>query len=347
MEMNNNFYRMTQIANKVSSDIIQAHMMQKSYTLEKFPNAKVSIVDKDKNVLQGVPLKVDFSKDFYMANNSFTLVSDRAAGHLSVAHVVVQSNQCNKNVAALKNRVAYTVIFTALFIIIIAVFLSYIFLKPIKEKMEEIEQFVKDTTHELNTPITALMMSTSRLKDKKSYDEKISKNISISTKQLYEIYSSLSFLSFDNKKEQTQLLRFGTIIETSVAYFSELLERKKIEISVDLEPCEIQMTPTKAKMLINNLLSNSIKYSKPNTKIRLLLKNRSFSIQDEGIGIAEDKLDAIFTRFVRANSYAGGFGVGLSIVESIVSEYNFTIDIDSKENVGTTVKIDCNTQENI
>lgn len=345
MEMNNNFYRMTQIADKVSSDIIQAHMMNKSYTLEKFPHAKVSIVNKDKKILQGAQLhNIDFTKDFYMEENSFTLVSNRAAGHLNVAYVVVQSNQCNKNVTALKNRVAYTVIFTALFIIIIAVFLSYMFLKPIKDKMEEIEQFVKDTTHELNTPITALMMSTSRLKNKKVYDKKISQNISISTKQLYEIYSSLSFLSFDNKKEQAETLRFDTIVETSVAYFSELLERKQIEISVSLEPCEIKMAPTKAKMLINNLLSNSIKYSKPHTKITLLLQDNCFTIQDEGIGIAKDKLDEIFTRFVRANSYAGGFGVGLNIVESIIREYNFTIEIDSEENVGTKVKIDCNSK---
>ncbi|MDF1878070.1 HAMP domain-containing histidine kinase [Sulfurimonas sp. SAG-AH-194-C20] len=345
MEMNNNFYRMTQIADKVSSHIIQAHMMNKSYTLESFPHAKVAMLSKDKKVLQGnFSNKIDYTKDFYMANDSFTLVSDRANGHLNVSYVVVQSNQCNKNVTALKNRVAYTVIFTALFIIVIAVFLSYIFLKPIKEKMEEIEQFVKDTTHELNTPITALMMSTSRLKSKKTYDEKINQNISISTKQLYEIYSSLSFLSFDKQKEQAELLRFDTIVETSVEYFSELLERKKIKILVNLEPCEIKMAPTKAKMLINNLLSNSIKYSKPNTKITLTLKDGSLIVEDEGIGIAEDKLDDIFIRFMRANSYAGGFGVGLNIVDSIITEYNFTIDINSTENVGTTITIDCNKQ---
>jgi len=219
------------------------------------------------------------------------------------------------------------------------VFLSYMFLKPIKEKMEEIEQFVKDTTHELNTPITALMMSTSRLKSKKVYDERINKNISISTKQLYEIYSSLSFLSFDNKKEQAELLYFDTIVDTSVAYFSELLERKKIEMVVNLEPCPLMISPTKAKMLINNLLSNSIKYSKPNSKITLTLSENSFSIKDEGIGIAQDKLDEIFTRFIRANSYAGGFGVGLNIVESIVHEYKYKINIDSKVDVGTTVTL--------
>ena len=340
MEMNNNFYRMTQIADKVSSNIIQAHMMNKSYTLESFPHAKVAILDDKKHIMQGDYTKqIDFSKDFYMFDESFTLVSTRANGHLNVAYVIVQSNQCNKNVMALKNRVAYTVIFTALFIIVIAVFLSYMFLKPIKEKMEEIEQFVKDTTHELNTPITALMMSTSRLKSKKEYDEKITQNISISTKQLYEIYSSLSFLSFDNQKEQAELLHFDRTVATSVAYFSELLERKKINIEVNLEPCELDIAPTKAKMLINNLLSNSIKYSKPNTKITLTLTQKHFSIKDEGIGIAKDKLDEIFIRFVRANSYAGGFGVGLHIVQNIVSEYNYTIDIDSQEDVGTIVTL--------
>ena len=92
-------------------------------------------------------------------------------------------------------------------------------------------------------------------------------------------------------------------------------------------------------MLINNLLSNSIKYSKPNTQITLTLSEDTFSIKDEGIGIAQDKLDEIFTRFVRANSYAGGFGVGLNIVESIVNEYHYKIDIDSKEDVGTTITL--------
>jgi len=340
MERNNNYYRMTQIADKVNSDIIQAHMMDKQYALESFPHAKVAMLDDKKHIMQGnFKHKIDFSRDFYMANDSFTLLSDRANGHLNVAYVVVQSNQYNKNITALKNRVAYTVIFTAIFIIIISVFLSYMFLKPIKEKMEEIEQFVKDTTHELNTPITALMMSTSRLKSKKVYDERINKNISISTKQLYEIYSSLSFLSFDNKKEQAELLYFNTIVDTSVAYFSELLERKKIEMVVNLEPCPLMISPTKAKMLINNLLSNSIKYSKPNSKITLTLSENSFSIKDEGIGIAQDKLDEIFTRFIRANSYAGGFGVGLNIVESIVHEYKYKINIDSKVDVGTTVTL--------
>ena len=340
MEMNNNYYRMTQVADKVSSKVIQAAMMHKTYSLEKFPHAQVALLDKEKKLLDGgVSNSIDFAKDFYMDHGAFTLVSKHAAGHLGVAYVVVQSSECNKNVAALKNRVAYTVILTAFFIIIISVFLSYIFLKPIRDKMQEIENFVKDTTHELNTPITALMMSTSRLKAKKLYDEKISNNISISTKQLYDIYASLSFLSFDNSKEAKVELSVDAMIRESIDYFRELLEKKRIKIITHLEPCQLNIAPTKAKMLINNLISNSIKYSTPNTTITITTTAKSFSIQDEGIGIEKEKLKTIFKRFVRANSYAGGFGVGLNIVEAIVNEYDFTITIDSTQNVGTTVCI--------
>jgi two-component system OmpR family sensor kinase len=62
-------------------------------------------------------------------------------------------------------------------------------------------------------------------------------------------------------------------------------------------------------------------------------------IEDEGIGIAKEKLNKIFKRFVRANSYAGGFGVGLNIVESIIKEYGFKIKINSQEQIGTKITI--------
>ncbi|WP_455756922.1 sensor histidine kinase [Sulfurimonas sp.] len=339
-EMSSNFYKMNNVSDKVSSDIIYAHMMEKDFTLKLFPHAKVSLFDKNKKQIDGSFIqKIDFSKEYYMDGETFTLISQRATGHLGVQYVVVQSNECVGNVMKLKNKIIFTAIMVAIIIIIIAVLLSYMFLKPIKDKMQEIEEFVKDTTHELNTPLSALMMSTSRIKTKQVYDEKIIQNISISTKQLYDIYSSLTFLSFDTSKEKTEELAFDGVIENSIEYFNELLERKNISIEFDKNPCILNIAPTKAKMLINNLLSNAIKYSAPNKKIFIQTKENSFSIKDEGIGIEKDKLQTIFKRFSRANSYAGGFGVGLSIVDNIAKEYNYKIDIDSEVNKGTTVTL--------
>lgn len=340
MEKNANFYKMNHIADIVSAQVIQAHMKHTKFKLDEFRREAIALFDADKHFLYGRTVQdVDFSKDFYMKDDVFTLVTQRTAGHLNVQYIVVQSSECIKNVQVIKNKIAYAVIITAFLIILIAVFLSYIFLKPLKDKMQEIEDFVKDTTHELNTPITAIMMSASRLKAKKGYDENIVKNISISTKQLYDIYASLSFLSFDNNSEEAVELMFDEIVKEDIAYFSELLDKKKIQIQTELKACPVTIAPTKAKMLINNLLSNAIKYSNPRTTIKITTTKNSLIIEDQGIGINQEKLSKIFNRFVRANSYAGGFGVGLNIVESIVKEYNFQIDIQSKENVGTKITI--------
>ncbi len=340
MEKNANFYKMNHIADLVSAQVIHSQMQHTAFHLPSFQKAAVSLYDKDHHLLYGSPVQdVDFSNDFYMKEGIFTLVSQRTAGHMNVQYVVVQSDECVQNIQKIQNKIAYVVIITALLILFIAIFLSYIFLKPIKEKMQEIESFVKDTTHELNTPITALMLSTSRIKSKKEYDEKIVKNISISTKQLYDIYASLSFLSFDTKSEAPKKLLFERVIKEDISYFQELTEKKNIHIQTHLQKCEITIAPTKAKMLINNLLSNAIKYSKPNTTITISSDAKSFTIQDEGIGIEKEKLSLIFQRFVRANAYAGGFGVGLHIVDSIVKEYNYKLSIQSQKNKGTTITI--------
>ncbi len=340
MEMQNNYYKMNNIVNIVSAQIIKSHMMDRKFILDEFKNATVALYDNNHKIKHGSTMQdVNFSENYYKNDKIFTLISQATIGHLNIEHVVVQSSECTTTVEKLKNSIIVTSIFIAIIIIIIAVILSYIFLRPIKNKMQEIEEFVKDATHELNTPITALMMSASRAKSKKIYDEKIIQNISISTKQLYDIYSSLSFLSFDTKSEAKEKLDFSDVVKDSIEYFNELLEKKKIEVAFRKEQCNLNIAPTKAKMLINNLLSNAIKYSFPNTKVIIKVSPNSFSIKDEGIGIAKDKLANIFVRFSRANSYAGGFGVGLNIVDTIIKEYKFKIDIKSKEKEGTEVII--------
>lgn len=339
-EMSSNYYKMSNISNKISSDVIEAQMMNKEFKLEVFTNSNIALFDKNKNLQYGSNLqKIDFEQEYYMKGETFTHISRNTAGHLGIEYVVVQSNECVNNIMKLKNTIFFAVIIVACIIIIIAVFLSNMFLKPIRDKMQEIENFVKDTTHELNTPITALMMSTSRARTKKVYDEKIIKNISISTKQLYDIYSSLSFLSFDTSSEKAIDLRFDDVVVTSLEYFNELIEKKSIKVLLSCDPCTLTIAPTKAKMLVNNLLSNAIKYSHPSSTIEIEVADKLFSIKDYGIGIEKKKLATIFERFTRANSYAGGFGVGLNIVDNIVKEYNYKIKIDSIQNEGTTISL--------
>ncbi|MCW8838674.1 MAG: HAMP domain-containing histidine kinase [Thiovulaceae bacterium] len=339
MQKANDYYKLKNISDEVSAEVIMAQMMGTKLSLKKYPNTTVGLFNKNKDLKYGsVMQKVDFTKDKNMIGDVFTVISHGTANHLNISDVVVQSTECAKSIKEIQEKIFLITTIIAMFVIIIAVVLGKIFLKPIKDKIQELEDFVKDTTHELNTPITALMMSTSRLKDVKECNKKTIQNISISTKQLYDIYSSLSYINFDIK-EKDEFIKFDNIIKESVEYFNELLNKKNISLTLTTKPCTITIAPTKAKMLINNLLSNSIKYSHPNSNITISLDEQKLIVEDEGIGIEKDKLKNIFKRFTRANSYAGGFGVGLSIIDTIIKEYNYKIQIDSNVNVGTKTTI--------
>lgn len=340
-EMNANFHKMNNISNKVLSDVIFAEMMETEFVLPSFTGTSIALLDANRTLRYGkLAHEVDFTQSYYKKGMTFSFISQNLNKHLGLKYIVIQSNECAMNAQKIRENILYTALCVALIIIFISVILSYIFLKPIKDKMHEVEEFIKDTTHELNTPISALMMSTSRVKEKQTYDAKVITNISISTKQLYDIYASLTYLSFDNSKEKALDLDFADVVHTSLQYFNELLHKKNLSLICDIQACPLHIAPIKAKMLINNLLSNAIKYSPPNKKIYIQVSSSHFSIKDEGIGIKKEKLGTIFKRFSRASSYAGGFGVGLSIINGIAKEYKYTIDVRSQERKGTEVIIE-------
>jgi len=213
--------------------------------------------------------------------------------------------------------------------------LSKIFIRPIHQKVAQIEQFVQDISHELNTPITALQMSSKRAMQKGVYDAKILTNIAISTKQLYSIYQSLAFLNFSTPKQTPQTLDLQPILEESIAFYTELSHAKSITFKTQTEHANLLITEDRVKLLFSNLISNAIKYSMPNTTITLTLKEGFFSIEDEGVGIAEEKLEEVFKPYERSSNIAGGFGIGLSIVKQICDEFKIGVQVTSEIDKGS------------
>lgn len=333
------YYKMRHLADTVNSDVITAHMQERPFHLSNIPpHYHVALFSAAKKLLYGTPLHlhVDFNRTFYFDSNNSVLVSTGANEHLGVHYVIVQTQEFKEILHQLQRDILWMSLIIFSVIVLLAIILSKIFMRPIHKKMQEIETFVKNTAHELNTPISALMMSTSRAQQKKVYDEKIIRNISISTKQLHDMYRSLTYLSFEQHGEADESIDFFDIVTQSITHFNELLESKHITATFDGEACVVLIAPSKATMLINNLLGNAIKYSPPHTTIVMTLHHNCFRITDSGIGISPEKLTSIFLRFRRANAYAGGFGVGLSIVKSICEHYNIHVNVTSKEDAGTT-----------
>ena len=334
MYKSNHQYKLQHISDAVSQKIIYSHMQGKVLNLPVLEEGiSIALVDvNDKLIYGNIIGDITLShKEYFEQDPYASFVSDAPQQHLNIRYVIVQSMSLHKEIKALKQQVSGVVLLVVLIVIGLAWVLSRLFMRPLHQKIEQIEGFVHDTAHELNTPITALSMSVSRALKSKTYDEKILKNISISTKQLFDIYSALSYLSFEVQDKSAESIDIEPILLKSVAYYKELSDTKKIALHLEAESFMFEIDEPKLSMLFGNLISNAIKYSLPESTIEISLKEGLFSIEDHGIGIEEDKLSQIFEPYNRQTKYAGGFGVGLSIVQKVCQEYGISIDVSSEK----------------
>ncbi|MFA6192932.1 MAG: HAMP domain-containing sensor histidine kinase [Sulfurimonas sp.] len=325
---NTTYYKLQHLADSVSSLIIHAQMSGTPLTLPK--------AEKDYDyILVPTTEKRVFESSYFEKDGNKILVSSAPQEHLAIQYVVVRTSEYNKKLEKLQKEILITMTIVFLVIAVISWLLSKLFMQPIHEKMNQIEQFIQDISHELNTPITALQMSSKRAMQKGVYDEKILKNISISTKQLYSIYQSLAYLNFRMPEQEVELIELKPLLNRTIEYYSELSEAKNITIDANINASALKIIDTRAELLFSNLLSNAIKYSMPNTTITVTLTKSFFSIEDEGVGIETEKLQEIFKLYKRSSNLAGGFGIGLSIVKQICDEFGIKVEVTSELGKGS------------
>lgn len=329
---------MQNIISKASNEVIVSHMMQQKFDKEKYLNSneyKISFYDENKNFLFGsLKENIDFSSKFIFNDNYLLLVDNSTVGHLGVEYIVLKDSSLMKKIEELKFSIITIFLFSYLFISIVGIYLAKLFLKPIKEERIKLNNFIKDTTHELNTPISAIIMSTQNEK----LSAKQIERIRLSANRISEIYKDLTFIFLENKQKSTLLeeLDLSIIIKEQIDSFEPLYLKKKLEVVYELEPTIFKINKDDFIRLFNNLFSNAIKYNKMNGKIEIVLKNRVLIVKDSGIGINKEKLKDIYKRYYRATNQSGGFGLGLNIVNMICKTYDVKIEVDSLENKGTT-----------
>jgi len=226
---------------------------------------------------------------------------------------------------------------------IFGLFFVNLFLRPMKNSIMLLDDFIKDTTHELNTPISAILANVEMM-DLEVMSEKNRKKlarINIAAKTVSHLYQDLTYLTLDhNRKSKDEWIDLKKLIEDRVEYFAILAGSKKVTFELNLNYSTIFIDGIKIARVIDNLISNAIKYNKRGGKIEITLRKDYFRIKDSGIGIESEKVNDIFERYTRFNSSEGGFGIGLNIVKSIIEEYALKISVSSILQEGTTIRVD-------
>ena len=328
-------------ASRLSSKIIHAHMTKSKFSLDwvvKHFSDKIGFYD-DKNeaITSNIDEVIDFSKQLYQKGNKLILVDKSSFGHLGVTSIVIEKNGVATFVKNLQFKILLALFFIYVFLAIIGYFLAKLFIKPIQQKRIQLDNFIKDSTHELNTPITALMLSVNAPKVE---SPKNLERIRLSAARLSAIHKDLSYLMLDAetvKPKVDEKLFLNDIIKEELTYLSLLAEKKKINLSVEYrDDIYFKIDKESFVRLIHNLISNAIKYNTVGGSIDITLEKNSITIKDTGIGIAKEHQKEIYERFYRATNQVGGFGLGLNIVHKVCEAYGIDISLTSKVNEGST-----------
>lgn len=232
----------------------------------------------------------------------------------------------------------------ALFLLLLGLglVLSRLFIRPMREAVQLLDDFIKDTTHELNTPVSTIVTNVELLEglelDEKS--AKKIKRIDIAAKTVASIYEDLTYLVLHHKVPLVnENIDVKSVVEERFAYFNDHFIQKEIVLTARLNTVLLEVDRNRLIRIIDNLLSNAIKYNRQGGRIEVVLNSKKFEVSDSGKGMEAAQISKIFERYRRFDESVGGFGIGLHIVASIAAEYGYRVEVASRLNEGTTITV--------
>jgi len=142
-------------------------------------------------------------------------------------------------------------------------------------------------------------------------------------------------------EHKKSILNFSEFIQNRVDYFQEIANLKNISLDTDIiSEVTYLFSRTKLQRIVDNTISNAIKYSRDNSHVEINMykedKHIVFEVKDHGVGIKD--IDKIFSRYYREDQAKGGFGIGLNIVKKIIDEEDVLLDVNSTLHKGTTFR---------
>lgn len=305
----------------------------------------ISLYDREEELIASTIQEdgtIYFSKLFYAIEDHYYLVESLYKEYLGVKYIVIQKSLDHNKLDSIIDQIILMGLYGFVLLLFIALLLSKIMLYPIKKSISSLTKFMKDATHEMNTPISTILMSFEHM-NKDNLDAKQLRSldrIDIATKTLSSLYRDLSFASFyDYIEYKDTPLDVKEVLLERVKYMDTLIHFKSIQIVSNIHHKIIHMDKRKLILLIDNLLTNAIKFSKKGGDIQINLTEQYLSIKDNGLGISSEDQKNIFKRFKSNHSLEGGFGVGLDIVSQICKEYHIKIALDSELSKGSEFKL--------
>ena len=235
-------------------------------------------------------------------------------------------------------------------------FLIIIITDITNQKLIEEKQtvYLDDLTHELKTPLSTIIGYLETI-DFNNYTIEENKNflkiINSKTFEIKNLIDQILKLSETNIANKEILkINIQEILKSTIASYDNLFKKSGISFQIDIESANDKVTSftsMELEVVINNLLSNALKYTPKGKTVSLKTKitsknDLSIIIQDQGIGIPQKDLSRLTERFFRVdqsrNNQTGGHGLGLTIANHILSKNGCVLEISSELGKGSIFK---------
>lgn len=210
---------------------------------------------------------------------------------------------------------------------------------------EELDQLIYSVTHDLRSPLVSLnglielINYQTEIEPIKEFTALMTKSID---KQNEFIQNILSSAEKQNEKI-SDFCNLVALVDNVIAQNHAVLNGKEIKFIKELEATNVFCNVTKLQAILNNLISNAVKYSDinktcPFVKIRSIVAGSRLiiEVQDNGIGITPENKDHIFDKYFVAQKGDNNMGIGLYLVKNMVLQMQGEIEVRSKPGQGST-----------
>lgn len=246
-------------------------------------------------------------------------------------------------------------------IILITVYILFTFYRlknevTIEQKVSDLKlRFFTNISHELRTPLTLIAGPIEHILNHSSLDDEVHEQLILveknTNRMLRLVNQILDFRKIQNKKMKMQVQQIDVIpfVRHIMENFYAMADEQQIEFLLESEQPSIYIwvDTDKLEKIVFNLLSNAFKYTPQGKQIKVCIseneKQLFISVQDQGIGIAENKQKALFIRFenlVDKNLFnQPTSGIGLSLAKELVEMHKGQITIESKLGEGSNFTV--------
>ena len=244
----------------------------------------------------------------------------------SVKKIWYPDEAYQSQIRQIKHRLTKQLILFVIGAIILSLLAAWYTLRPLRESARRMEEFIKDIIHDLNTPLTSILLNLKMI-DKQS--EEI-ESIHTSAQTIRMLHHNLDAYL----KEQTateEIVDVGEVVDHYVRFFTPLYDY--LEWEVDQEKCTLHTDRKAFERIVYNLLSNACRYNTTDGKIRIGLTPDALTITNHSYGVKHP--EKVFDRFYKESDR--GLGIGLHIVEKLCHTLGIEKQFTQDNNLVTVI----------